>query len=441
MPPVRAKRLLLVLCGALLLVGCARGAARSEADDAPAVSGASRFAAGTAITFFAESVPHGMKLDRALAERFERDTGVRVTLQEKPDSPTEGLNRLQASFKREPAAIDVLMVDVTWPGTLAAHLADLTPALGAEAAAHFPMIVRNNTIDGRLVAMPWFADAGLLYYRTDLLKKYGYAAPPATWDELEAMAKRIQAGERKVHKEFYGFVWQGKGYEGLTCNALEWQSSQGGGEIFHSDTGALDVTNPRAVAAFGRAASWVGTISPSGVTRFAEEDARLLFQSGRAVFMRNWPYACGALAAAGSPVRDRFDVTVLPHGETAERPAATLGGWQLAVSAASRQPEAAMALVGYLTSPEVQAYRAIKGGYLPTRRQAYERTDVLAARPYFKVMPAVLDGAVARPSNRARERYEQVSAAYFDGVSAILAGREPKAAAARMQKAIQSAME
>lgn len=128
---------------------------------------------------------------------------------------------------------DVYGIDVIWPGILADNLIDLNNYVpGQELAAYFPELVRNNTVNGRLVALPYNLGEGLLFYRVDLLHKYGYTVPPKTWDELEKMAKRIQAGERaKGNKDFWGYVWQGGPSEALTCDALEWQVSEGGGTI------------------------------------------------------------------------------------------------------------------------------------------------------------------------------------------------------------------
>src|SRR5690606_37868009 len=142
---------------------------------------------------------------------------------------------------------------------------------------YFPRIVENNTVGDKLVGIPWFTDAGLMYYRTDLLEKYGYEGPPTTWSEFEEMANTIQEGERAENPDFWGYTWQGNAYEGLTCNALEWQVSNGGGFIIEEgDDGSPTVTvnTPQVVAAMEMAAGWVGTISPEGVTTYLEEESR-----------------------------------------------------------------------------------------------------------------------------------------------------------------------
>jgi trehalose/maltose transport system substrate-binding protein len=133
--------------------------------------------------------------------------------------------------------------------------------------------------------VPTTVDVGLLYYRTDLLKKYGFAHPPDTWDELTQMARTIQDGERAAGAtDFYGYLWQGKD-ERLAVNALEWIFST----IIEPD-GHISIDNPRAIDALNRAREWLGTISPAGTLTYAEEECRNIFDDGHSAFMRNWPY-------------------------------------------------------------------------------------------------------------------------------------------------------
>src|SRR2546421_145039 len=144
----------------------------------------------------------------------------------------------------------------------------------------------GDSVGGHLVEMPWFGDFGMLYYRTDLLKKYAYSKPPTTWTQLFAMAKNIQDGEKASSPNFTGFVFQGNAYEGLTCDSLEWIASSGGGNIIES--GKVTINNPKAIAMLNAAKGWIGTISPQGVTSYQEEDARHVFQSCNAAVSGNW---------------------------------------------------------------------------------------------------------------------------------------------------------
>ncbi|HSN98516.1 MAG TPA: ABC transporter substrate-binding protein, partial [Candidatus Nanopelagicales bacterium] len=403
----------------------------------PAVANAAeaRRHAGARLTYYAESVGIGAAIDRALGGRFAEETGVEIRVVPRPRDATETYAGYQRLFQARSADVDVLTLDVIWPGTFAHHLLDLGPSLGEAAAQHLAAIVQNNTVNGRLVAMPWFTDFGMLYYRTDLLRKYGYERAPETWDEMEEMARRIQAGERAVSRAFTGFVWQGKAYEGLTCNALEWVASHGGGALL--DGRAPTIDNPGAARALARARGWIRGISPAGVTGYEEEDARNVFQGGNAAFMRNWPYAYAAGNAEGSRIRGRFDVAPLPH-EPGQPSAATVGGWEVGVSRYSRHPEAAIELTRYLVSPEVQRYRALVGGYIPTITAVQRDPEVARAMPFLERLAGVT--LVARPASQAGPRYNEVSIAFYQGVSKALRGTPPGEALRQIEQRVRRAL-
>jgi len=379
--------------------------------------------------------------EEAACAVFTEATGCSVTRTSGPESATERLAQYQQLLAAQASDVDVMMIDVIWPGILAQHAADLSGAIGWQGAEYFERIVANNTVGGKLVGIPWYTDAGILYYRTDLLEKHGFEAPPQTWTELEEMATAIQEGERGDNPDFYGFVWQGSAYEGLTCDALEWQYSNGGGVIVEEDL-TVSVNNPQAIAAFERAKGWVGTISPQGVTTYKEEDARGVWQAGNAAFMRNWPYAYSLGQTPDSAVRDKFDVTQLPMGDGENATHADcLGGWQIMVSAYSENQDAATAFAQFLTSVELQRSLAIEQSRLPTIVSLYDDADVLAANPFFGALKDVFQGgAVARPSTVTSDLYNDVSTAYFTAVNEILTGQAADAAArvAQLQTDIEA---
>ncbi len=361
---------------------------------------------------------------RRVAEAWARQQGIQLEYIDTPAKSDERLALFQQYWAARSPDIDVYTIDVIWPALAAPHALDLTPYVDtADLRDFFPVYLQNNRVEGKLVALPFYADAGLLYYRRDLLQAYGYDHPPRTWSELEAMAERVQKGERaRGDRDFWGFVWQGQRYEGLTCNALEWVASHGGG-TFVDTGGRVTLENPQVVKALARARRWVGWISPPGVTAYIEEDARNLFQNGHVLFMRNWPYAYALLSSSGSPVRGKFAVAVLPRSaEPGGRHAATLGGWQLMVSRYSRHPEQAVALVRYLTSAALQKQRAREMSLLPTRRSVYEDPEVQRMHPWWTVARKVLTSAVARPSSVTGRRYNRVSQAIYDAVHRVLTG-------------------
>jgi trehalose/maltose transport system substrate-binding protein len=352
---------------------------------------------------------------------WEEKTGHSVDVVSTPNSSTERLSLYQQILSANSTDIDIMQIDVVWPGLLANHLLDLREVLGDAAGdGHFSAIVDNNTIDDRLVAMPWFTDAGVLYYRADLLEQYGFE-PPETWEELTEIAREIQNGEREAgNSRMHGYVFQGRAYEGLTCNALEWVASHGGGTLVDHD-GEITINNSQAAAALDLAASWIGDISPSGVLNYTEEEARGVFQGGNAVFMRNWPYAWALAQSEGSDVRGKVGVTQLPHsGEGSS--AATLGGWNLAVSRYSDNPELAADLVAFLAGEQEQKRRAIEGAYNPTLESLYQDDEVLEAVPFFGELYETFVNAVARPSAPTGDAYGRVSNAFFSATHDVLSG-------------------
>jgi trehalose/maltose transport system substrate-binding protein len=362
------------------------------------------------------------ELCREGAEAWAAKTGNQVELIQTPNIADERLALFQQLLASGSADIDVLQIDVIWPGILGRYFTDLTPLIpAADRQRHFPAMIEANTVDGELKAMPWYGDAGLLYYRKDLLEKYAIA-PPDTWEALSAAATKIVAAEHDAgNAKLVGFVFQGRAYEGLTCNALEWIASYGGGTIVDKD-GAITLDNPKAAAALDMAAKWVaGGVAPKGVLTYSEEEARGVFQSGNAVFMRNWPYAWALANAADSPVAGKVGAMVLPQGPQG-RHASTLGGGGLAVSKFSAHPQLAADLVDYLTGPQEETRRAIEGSFNPTIPAVYDHPALIEAQPLIKALRPVLEAAVPRPARILGNDYNRVSSIFWNAVHDTLSG-------------------
>lgn len=382
-------------------------------------------AQGVTLHISCGAVGQELQLCKEESQAWAQQTGNTVVVVSTPNSTTDRLALYQQQLGAQSDAVDVYQIDVTYPGILGSYFIDLSKYFTkSELDNYIPAYIKNDQYEGKQIAVPWFADAGVLYYRTDLLKKYGYSSPPTTWTQLTAMAQKIQAGERAAgNDKFWGFVWQGNSYEGLTCDALEWIYSYGGGTIVDPQ-GNITIDNPKAAAALSMAASWVNTISPPGVLSYQEEDARGVWQAGNAAFMRNWPYAYSLGESAGSPIKGKFAVTVLPKADTPDgRHAATLGGWQLAVSRFSKHPAEAAALVKYLTSKDVEIERAVKGSFEPSWPTLYTNPQVDAAVPFFAHLHDAFANAVARPSTATRDKYNQVSSAFWTAVHNVLSGQ------------------
>lgn len=357
------------------------------------------------------------------ARYTEMCPNITITALETPDLANDRLGLYQQFWDAQSSDVDIYQTDVIWAGIIAPHMVDLMEYLDdATISQYFPNMIEGQTIDGRLVALPWFTDAAGLYYRTDLLEKYSLEVP-TTWDELTTAAQTIQDGERADgNAEFYGYVWQGNAYEGLTCDAHEWLTSETGNTFITPD-GTVNVNTPEFVSALERAAGWVGTISPEAVTTYGEEESRATWQSGNAAFMRNWPYAYGLGNGDDSAVAGNFDYAPLPAGASGNA-AACLGGWQLAVSQYSNNVDAAVSVAAFLSSPSEQLLRALSAqGANPTIPALYDDPQLAEANPLFARMGPILETAVARPSGFTASRYNQASTIFFTYVNQVLTGQ------------------
>lgn len=369
--------------------------------------------------------------NRELSE-FTKETGIQVKVLPSPEAPVDQLTTWLSLLQSKSQIPDVYALDVIWPGILADYLIDLKPYVPAqEVAAHLQNLIANNTVDGRLIALPYHIDTGLLYYRPDLLRRYGYSGPPQTWAELERMATRIQAGERaRGNKNFWGFLWEGAPSEALTCNALEWQASEGGGAIV--DHGKITVNNPKNIQAWNRAAHWIGSISPPGVIAYQEWDALNIWSAGEAAFMRGWtgwlgPYI-GVRSDSPSANAFNFDVAPLPGGPGGR--AGILGGHSYGVSRYSLHRQAAVMLVRYLTRRDIELKRLQTYSGVPTIPDLYQDPGVLAATPYLPALQKEYKkGFALRPSTDTGKKYSEVSKAYFESVHAVLTGESTAAKA------------
>lgn len=373
------------------------------------------------ITYVSGAVGAAVENFAALVKPWEEATGNKVTLVPMPASTTDQFGQYRLWLAAGNPDVDLYQTDVIWAPQLADHFVDLTEVAKDLAPQHFPSIIESQTVNGKLVALPIFTDAPALYYRKDLLEKYGVEVPK-TWADLAAAAQKIQDGERAEGKaDFHGFVWQGNAYEGLTCDALEWVKSFGGGQIVEPD-GTISINNANAVAALEAAKSWVGTISPEGVLAYQEEEARGVWQTGNAAFMRNWPYAYGLGNGDDSAVKGLFDVTTLPVGGEGNTSAATLGGWNVAVSKYSTKQEAAISLAMYLAGPDAQKQRALNESNLPTIVALYDDADIAAQQPIIPRWKEVFLNAVPRPSAPTKSKYNEVSAKFWTAVHNTLSG-------------------
>lgn len=373
------------------------------------------------IAMAANSTGKNLNFIRERLTEFEKQSGHKVKLVTMPPSSSEQFSQYRLWLAAGNTDVDVYQTDIVWAPQLADQFVDLTAAAKDVIAQHFPSVVASQTVDGKLVAMPMYTDAPAMFYRKDLLDKYG-KQPPKTWNEMAETAKEIQDKERAAgQKDMWGFVFQGSAYEGLTCNALEWVASAGGGHIVETN-GDISINNEKAAAALEMAKSWIGTISPQGALAYKEEEARGVWQTGNSVFMRNWPYAYALGNGADSAIKGKFGVVPLPAGAEGQAPASTLGGWNVAVSKYSKSQDAAIELVKFLTSAETQKKRAVELSNMPTIAALYDDKDVAAAQPFMPQWKPIFETAVPRPSAATKVKYNEVSSKFWGAVHNTLSG-------------------
>ncbi len=373
---------------------------------------------------------------RSLLDRFEREhPGIRVRDESLPASTDEQHQFYAVNLESRSSDFDVLSLDVIWVPEFAraGWLRDVSRLFApGEDKAFFPGPIEAVTFDARRYALPWYIDAGVLYFRTDLLAQYGKPVPE-TWQELAETAQEIAAKE----KDLYGFLWQGKQYEGLVCVALEFIWGNGGDILAKGRPVIASRENAEALSYMRSLIAGSG-VTPQLVTTATEEPTRQLFGSGRAVFMRNWPYAWTLYNAPGSALAGKVGLAELP-AFPGHRPVSTLGGWQLGVNAFSHYPEAAEQLVLFLSSEASQKELARTVGYKPARRALYKDPDLLRLQPDLGQLYSVFMRARPRPVT---PYYLMITAVLQPEFSAIVAGiREPRQALASAQKQVEHLLE
>lgn len=363
------------------------------------------------------------ELFKGLLQRFEKENpGIRVKDETLPSSTDEQHQFYVINLEGKSTDFDVIGLDVIWVQEFARagwlrDVSNLVPE--KERNEFFPGPIEAVTYNGRLYAVPWYIDAGVLYYRKDLLEKYGLQ-PPQTWSELVKTAEYVT----KKEPGLYGFIWQGKQYEGLVCNVLEYFWGDGGA-VLSKGRVVIDSPDNRRALGFLRDLIVKYKVTPTLVTTLTEEPSRHIFGNGNALFMRNWPYAWNIFEKKGSAVRGKVGVSPLPSFPP-NPSASTLGGWQIGINRYSRNPEAAEKLIRFLTSPEVEKELALSVGYKPPRKSLYHDALLRSRQPLIAGLYDVMMGAHPRPISPYYMMMTQVMQPEF---SAAISGIKPPQAA------------
>jgi len=330
---------------------------------------------------------------KSLVDDFNKqNNGVHVNYNSNAPADTgQLLTILTTMLRARSTAYDVFPMDIIWPPEFGANgwtvpLQDKWPA--SDRANYLPGPLAGCTYNGKLWAAPTRTDAGLIYYRTDIIK-----TPPSTWAEMTSMAKANAPSKAKV-----GYVWQGAQYEGLVCDFTEVLYGYGGSVLDPNDPKKVTVNSPEGIAALTLMTSWVGGISPSAVTTYKEEDSRSSWQNGDSVFMRNWPYAFSlGNDPSSSKIAGKFDVHNMLYGGSNTTGHSSLGGWQYGINAFSKNPDAGWKFVQHQLSPASQKTIALKLSLTATLKSIYTDADVLKANPFFAKLAPVFETAQPRP--------------------------------------------
>ncbi|HEY1932603.1 MAG TPA: ABC transporter substrate-binding protein [Acetobacteraceae bacterium] len=372
---------------------------------------------------------------RQAFDRFQAaNPGVKVAIQTGGATSDLQAQYLNTVMSAKDSTLDVLLLDIIRPAQFAATgwTVPLDKYVGDRATflkQYLPAYAEADSVDGKLVALPAFADAMFLYYRKGLLDKY-HLPIPQTWSQLAQEAKTIQAGEKNPNLQ--GVSFQGAPIEGTVCTFLLPYWSQGKTLV---KNGRLTWDRDAALKSF---ALWTGLVqqgvAPKNVAEIPTDQTRKDFQAGKAVFAVLWSYGWNLFQSADSPVKDKVGVAVLPAMDGGQH-VSCIGGWQWGVSAYSQHQAEAIKLVKFLSSPDVSRLLAEKASLLPVFPKLYTDPQVQQAVPWIGAALPVVEAAKSRPVT---PRYNDVSDTIRTQTNAVLAGSEtPDAAAAQMQARLQ----
>jgi multiple sugar transport system substrate-binding protein len=356
---------------------------------------------------------------QAIADFERHNPGVKVVSEIGPQSSTQLHDLLTQKLRNRDTRLDVFVMDVIWPAEFASAgwALPLDRYLGAAERQKFLAApLSANEYRGQLFGLPLFIDAGLLYYRKDLLEKYRLQ-PPRTWPQLVEHAKTILAREKDPR--LVGFSAQFKQYEGLVCNMMEYIVGNGGA-LWDEASMTSALHQPAALAAvrFVRDRI-VGEIAHRGVLAYEEPESLALFTQGQAIFHRNWPYAWAAANdVEKSKIAGRVGMMPLP-GFSPGTGAAALGGWQIGVSRFSTKPDLAWRLAAFLTGSEVQRRIALATGRAPTRSALYDNPEIQKKIPQLKPLLETFDQAVPRPTTPVYAPLSNIMQRYFSTALAL----------------------
>jgi multiple sugar transport system substrate-binding protein len=317
-----------------------------------------------------------------------------------PQDTGQYFSQLRTEFQGQ-GEIDLIGGDVIWPAQFAANgwIADLSERFpDSERQKFLPGPIESNVYEGAIYGVPWYTDAGLLYYRKDLLEDSGINEPPQTWEELGQITQQVMEESGTAN----GFVFQGSDYEGGTVNGLEYIYSHGGQVLDPNDASKVVIDSPESVAALETERGMVADgIAPQSVVNYTETESQGVFLTGDAVFLRGWPYMYSLVGSEDFPGLDpeQVDIATLPAGEGGQS-SPGLGGWNFYISTISDEEtqDAAYEFIKFATDPEQQKIRALEGAFLPTLNDLYQDQEIIENVPVIRLAgEQALESTVPRP--------------------------------------------
>ena len=362
-----------------------------------------------------------------LVDRFNRQFKgeYKANYRVMPQDTGQYFAQLRTEFQGQ-GEIDLIGGDVIWPAQFAANgwIADLSERFPqSERDKFLPGPIESNVYDGAIYGVPWFTDAGLLYYRRDLLEDAGISEPPQTWEELKEIAQQIQE-EAGVEQ---GFVFQASNYEGGTVNGLEYIYSHGGQVLNPDDASQVTIDSPESVAGLETERSMVADgVSPQAVVNYTETESQGVFLNGESVFLRGWPYMYSLVGSEDFPRLDpeQVDIAPLPAGEGGQS-SPGLGGWNFYISALADEETqgAAYEFIKFATDPEQQRFRALDGSFLPTLQDLYQDQEIIDNVPVIRLAgEQALEATEPRPVSPV---YSDMSLEMSEQFQAAVAGDTP----------------
>lgn len=328
-----------------------------------------------------------------LVNKFnQQHPDIKFKIIEAPSDSNQVEDLYTSSFLLGSSPFDIVYLDIVWTPKFAAAgwLRDIDDLLGVtEAEFYLTGDISGGIYQDKLYRLPFRSDAGMLYYRQDLLEQTGYD-PPETFTELLEISQELQQQQLAD----WGYLWQGRQYEGLAAMFVEILQGKGAFWV-NPDTLEVGLDQPQAIAAVEFLRSTIANgVSPSGVTNYGEEETRLLFQNGKAVFLRNWPYVYSL--AAESAIAGKYNIKPMVHavGQTS---GATQGGWGFGIATSSKHPDAAWQVMEFLSSEASQREFVLTSGFVPSRIALFNDPEIVAKYDYYPQLLKVVQSSALRP--------------------------------------------